>query len=291
MVPRQTPLHFPSRLLLALLLAYHLNFCSALEEDIFGADYGRIASGIAAFKEKDAFDEGYGRIVGGIDATPITAYPFYTFITVTREDDDGIVGTIACGGSLIHEDVVLSAAHCFMGNVSEVNVYVNRTQFSSLTGFEYFRSATDTYQMHPDFNPGDFGNDLAIIYFDRPVTRVIPLALNADPALPADGADVKVIGLGFVAEEGGFPETLQEVTLQVVNSDVCSAQNGNSGLDAALQLCAAAAGKDSCQGDSGGPMVVPNDDGGFVQVGVVSFGIGCARPVSWPCGMAVPCQF
>ena len=38
-----------------------------------------------------------------------------------------------------------------------------------------------------------------------------------------------------------------------------------------------AGGKDSCQGDSGG-FIGAAKDGGFVQLGVVSWGIGCARP-------------
>jgi secreted trypsin-like serine protease len=74
---------------------------------------------------------------------------------------------------------------------------------------------------------------------------------------------------------------LQEVAVPIVDSTRCQA--GYSGTNVRItanMLCAGLTqgGKDSCQGDSGGPLVVKGADGKWQQAGVVSFGIGCARP-------------
>lgn len=259
-----------------------------MEGDIFDSDpYGN-----NGYQSNDASVDtsDFGRIVGGTDATPMSAYPFYSFVTVTRTDDNGSSGTIGCGGSLIHDDIILTAAHCFLFDVTEVQVFVNRTQYSSLTGFEYFRR-TESWQVHPGYNAATYANDVAMIHLTRSVTQVPPLQLNADAAIPADNSDVTVIGLGFISQEGGFPAALQQVTLQTVDSATCIAQNSAQiALEGATQVCAAADGKDSCQGDSGGPLFSTLPDGSFSQVGIVSFGIGCAQPVSdMPCICCYAC--
>merc|ERR1712216_282956 len=78
--------------------------------------------------------------------------------------------------------------------------------------------------------------------------------------------------------ESGYPDTLRHVEVPIVNDSVCEAAYGSS-FDAEYEICAGEAegGVDSCQGDSGGPLVI-NTGSGFSQIGVVSWGIGCADP-------------
>ena len=71
-----------------------------------------------------------------------------------------------------------------------------------------------------------------------------------------------------------LPNILQVGKVNLMNSDTCNQAYGDGcHMVGASSLCAAAPGVDSCQGDSGGPLVL---DG--VQVGIVSWGYGCADP-------------
>jgi secreted trypsin-like serine protease len=110
----------------------------------------------------------------------------------------------------------------------------------------------------------------------------------------AKGQDATVVGWGDINASEFYQDisdVLMEVGLNVVPNDECSlAGDVNSGggwfsllygsydgLITKNMLCAKATGGDSCQGDSGGPLVIRGDGGGQdVQVGVVSWGIGCA---------------
>jgi hypothetical protein len=102
--------------------------------------------------------------------------------------------------------------------------------------------------------------------------------LNNDASLPAEGDDVKVMGWGVTnTNTGSLSDVLMEVDVSVVTNEKCDASSDGSdsyeGQITENMLCAMDKGEDSCQGDSGGPLVL-----GDTQVGVVSWGIGCADP-------------
>ena len=90
-----------------------------------------------------------------------------------------------------------------------------------------------------------------------------------------------MIGWGARSEdsrEGLLSYDLQQVELPVVSEEDCTTSMGrmiNENL-----LCAGyiEGGKDACHGDSGSPLMVPDGSGGWQLAGIVSFGIGCARP-------------
>lgn len=85
-----------------------------------------------------------------------------------------------------------------------------------------------------------------------------------------------VVGWGLLRENGPRPTVLQQLTMKIWNNDKCKRTYGSTapaGIKDTM-LCAGQKGKDSCSGDSGGPFSVPNSNGRWEQVGVVSWGIG-----------------
>ena len=86
-----------------------------------------------------------------------------------------------------------------------------------------------------------------------------------------------VSGWGTLSSGGQSPDKLMEVDVPYVTNEICNSAEAYGGQVQDTEMCAGfkEGGKDSCQGDSGGPLVVPHNNG-FVQVGVVSWGDGCA---------------
>ena len=166
------------------------------------------------------------------------------------------------------------------------------------------------FTIHPDYVPGvpERGNDLALLQIDGrwegPVASLDGLTGHAGDGLAADYPDILVAGYGKLGEtaagEGGINRAgrhvsapsliLQEAPVPLVKPDTCKTQVADLietygleeeyagvSVDPDTQICAGAGGVDSCQGDSGGPLVLYDYDTGPVQVGVVSWGLGCAR--------------
>ncbi|MDQ1712204.1 MAG: transrane protease serine 9, partial [Frankiaceae bacterium] len=105
----------------------------------------------------------------------------------------------------------------------------------------------------------------------------ITLAGAADDVYETPGTTVRVTGWGDQTDTLGLTATsqLRYVDLQVVSDSSCGTTN--FGFDAATGVCASALLKDSCQGDSGGPLFATAGTT-RIQIGIVSYGTGCALP-------------
>lgn len=214
------------------------------------------------------------KIVGGTPV-PDGKYPFMVFIQV--ETSDGSI--FSCGGSLIDPNSVLTAAHCFPSSEMTVNVGVGGTVLSE--GFKEVRLATAA-SLHPLYDGSkNSSNDVAVLTLESAVRGIKPirLATPRQNALEKPGRRLTVAGWGNTSEGGTGSDRMREVSLPVVSDakarKAYSSQTPDLRYFPSVMVAAAARGKDSCQGDSGGPLFKPGSI--RTQVGVVSYGLGCAR--------------
>ncbi|UJR23919.1 hypothetical protein I4U23_026891 [Adineta vaga] len=217
-----------------------------------------------------------GRIVGGENAQA-HSWPWVVSLR-------SVFKTHFCGGTLLDDQWVLTAAHC-LPSPSGVTIHVgvhNETHPSPHI------SAIATYIIHPDYiPPPQYVNDIALIRLANPVNftalknhagmTCIPSRI-AGIDYPKVGTRLAVIGWGRFVYGGGRPQVLRQVRVNTIAND--DRRCLNSIINPERQFCALVdgGGKDSCQGDSGGPIHQWLDDH-WEQVGLVSFGRGCAEAV------------
>jgi secreted trypsin-like serine protease len=190
----------------------------------------------------------------------------------------------SCGASFLGDKWVLTAAHC----VDSPNAFLfkmNVGEYDLSDGAEKAIGIANIY-IHPEYNEDAINNDIAIIELNESVNApAIQLADKETTRQLAQNNSAAIVAgwggrTGYVAGEGptgDFPDILHKVELNLLSNEACKLKlTGDTITDA--MLCAdSPLEKGSCQGDSGGPIVVDTNTG-IQQVGIVSFGIGCADP-------------
>ena len=157
-----------------------------------------------------------------------------------------------CGGTLIGDRHVLTAAHCMGGTF---DVIVGEHSISS--GADGTRHTVCGTTVHPDYNqPTNLNNDYAIVRLSEPVqlgARAVPACLPDDSfgGNFLDDKTMTVSGWGSTSQGGSQAQVLMSVDVPGMSNQQCG--NAYSGITNAM-LCAGRdeGGIDSCQGDSGG---------------------------------------
>ncbi|GGQ41107.1 S1 family peptidase [Couchioplanes azureus] len=183
--------------------------------------------------------------------------------------------SMGCGGALTAPRVVLTAGHCVSGSGEDdsIGVVAGVTNLKSTEAIE----ARSVSVIRADgFRGETYGDDWALIRLDRDID--LPLL-----ELSHGGSDEKgpmtVLGWGQTSENALRQEKrLRYASVPVVADGDCAKAYDKVGVELVKEesICAGKRGVDTCQGDSGGPMV-RKAGGRWVQVGIVSWGLGCAR--------------
>ncbi|XP_064356405.1 granzyme A-like [Dromaius novaehollandiae] len=202
-------------------------------------------------------------IIGGHEVAPHSR-PFMALIS-------GENGAKICGGALIKENWVLTAAHCEM---RKSNIILGA---HSLLKREREQQVFQIAKQipYPCYSPNSRENDIMLLQLKKraklnKAVKIIPLPNSDDD--PKAGTSCTVAGWGKThnnLKKGS--NTLREVNVTVIDRRICNDWKHYNGKPVITEnmICAGATkgGKDSCSGDSGGPLICNN-----VMRGITSFG-------------------
>ncbi|XP_028627598.1 complement factor D isoform X2 [Grammomys surdaster] len=203
-----------------------------------------------------------GRILGGQEAEA-HARPYMASVQVN--------GTHVCGGTLVDEQWVLSAAHCMDGVTIDDIVQV-LLGAHSLSIPEPYKQLYDVQSVvpHPGSRPDSLEDDLLLLKLSQNVSlgpHVRPLPLQSEDREVIPGTLCDVAGWGVVTHAGRRPDVLQHLTMSIMDRNTCNLRTHHDGAVTKNMMCAESNRRDTCRGDSGSPLVCRD-----VVEGVVTWG-------------------
>ncbi|RYJ26950.1 putative trypsinogen precursor [Streptomyces sp. L-9-10] len=181
--------------------------------------------------------------------------------------------SMGCGGALYSPTVVLTAAHCVSGSGNNTSITATAGVVDLQSSSAIKVKSTKVLQA-PGYNGA--GKDWALIKLAAPIN--LP-TLKIATTTQYNTGNFTVAGWGAATEGGAQQRYLLKATVPFVSDASCNSSYGGE-IITGEEICAgfAQGGTDTCQGDSGGPMFRKDSAGAFIQVGIVSWGNGCARP-------------
>ncbi|RWS26030.1 Clotting factor B-like protein [Leptotrombidium deliense] len=229
------------------------------------------------------------RIVGGTEAYP-GEFPWSAAL-FSKSLDGRLVHE--CGGTIISDRHILTAAHCF--TTFNVNNYVIGVGSGLL--WRTLKYEIKSIITHPTYNPAYYYSDIALIetktdikfnIFVRPVCLPYKNLVNS-------GDEVSIAGWGYLNYNGQKSDVLNKAHLNIISRKTCNAtysKHRSNKIPTGITdhfICAGAPdySRDACEADSGGALLkremasfrmpLKEYESRFVQIGIVSFGYKCAH--------------
>lgn len=238
------------------------------------------------------------RIINGDSASASSAVSFFAR---PARDDLHYTSDPVCGATLIHSDILVTAAHCFGAFHYGALLY-------DATSKKFSRNISINRQVrHPEWDyygnsidAGKLNFDVMLLRLETPIPQddsvVRPISFNHDSTVPKMDDSLTIYGFGKT-EAGGISNELRQAIVQYIDNSNCTdrfQQNGifmQSTLPSEFMCTIAPSTIDvsTCNGDSGGPVTMQQaaaeTDENQVLVGVISAGIGCST-ATFPNGHA-----
>ncbi|KAL7646619.1 UNVERIFIED_CONTAM: hypothetical protein RMT77_001870 [Armadillidium vulgare] len=211
------------------------------------------------------------KIIGGRPADP-KDWPWMAALLKIEDSD------LICGGVLITDRYVLTAAHCFKDfEIDQIKVRLGEYDFGTTTennpsDFRIERRTDPRY----DLDTRD--NDLALLRLERPTSFgefISPVCLPPRFETFETRRGI-VVGWGTQKVGGSSSNILREIAIPILRRRDCESRFSPNSITVNM-FCASLRGLDSCQGDSGGPFMIQQSDSRWYVVGIVSWGIGCGH--------------
>nr|QRN45225.1 collagenase-like 5 [Tineola bisselliella] len=224
------------------------------------------------------------RIIGG-HITDISEIPYQAGLVIQIL----VIFTSICGGSVISNNLILTAAHCYDdGTLTAQSITV---VLGSNTLFSGGNRITNTdIVMHPDWTPSTVENDIAVIRIPAVTFSDVIQPIGLPAAADADNLFINQFGIGSgwgLTSDGGSitqDQRLSSVFLRVKTNEQCRETFGDFVHDSNLCVCARN-GRNVCSGDSGGPLALTAGGRTFV-IGVTSYGAAAGCESGYPSAFA-----
>lgn len=227
----------------------------------------------------------------GADETTRNQYPFMVAL-MKRSDALTDEYSMYCGASLISSTQILTAAHCVNDVETNRLRVLGPERFIVLLGMHFMNESMNDAQVtkrvigvmvHEEFDSISHFNDIAILTMETPVVFTSTISPVCMPPIGSTDQYLNRIaiaqGWGRTQEKGKNSDFLRHVGIRIISNSLCRKSYMEKGKISDHMLCTWLSGKDACQNDSGGPLVIEAEhlECSWVQVGIVSFGRGCAR--------------
>ncbi|XP_078357726.1 trypsin-3-like [Oculina patagonica] len=224
------------------------------------------------------------RIVGG-KVTSIQKWPWQVGLQSPHD------GGIFCGGSLINQEWVITAAHCIADFTSRESscvdpdprrrfkVVLGESDLKKREGHEIYRDVSKIC-MHQSYNERTMDYDIALLHLSKAVNysdAISPICLPDSARNYRPGTRCFVTGWGHIRESGPVSDRLRVAQVPIIEHGKCAKMYQGSRITSRMLCAGYEQGRiDSCQGDSGGPLACL-ENGTFRLAGAVSWGHGCAK--------------